>query len=142
MADQRRGEGDVPEEAVQTPEEALDGAASSELARKDAVAAMPAAQYEPNPKHKPLPTPGRHGSICPQDVNAQALLSESEVHGKKRYATNGSEAFCAQCHDVGRNLWHGYPVSWAEVPPRIRQIWVAKGKVSSRTIRRDRRRLT
>lgn len=126
---------------MQTPEDGLDEATSSERAPAEVVAATPTPQYEPNPKHKPLPTPGRHGSICPQGVNALALLSESDLYGKKRYATNGSEAFCAQCHDADRNLWHGYPVSWAEVPPRIRLMWVESGKVSSRTIRRDRRRL-
>jgi hypothetical protein len=29
--------------------------------------------YEPNPKHKPIPTPGRHGSICPRNANGAAL---------------------------------------------------------------------
>lgn len=114
-----------------------------EPSETDTVATAPAVsrpQYQPNPKHKPLPTPGRHGSICPQNVDAQALLSESHLYGEKRYATDGSAAFCAQCHDADRNLWHGYPVSWAEVPPRIRQMWVGTGKVMRRTIRHDRRR--
>jgi cytochrome c peroxidase len=113
--------------------------AESEAAQPD-TAKMQPLQYQPNPKHKPLPTPGRHGSICPKDVNAQALLLGSEVYGKKRYATNGLDAFCAQCHDVDHNLWHGYPVSWAEVPPRIRTIWVKNGTVARRTIRQDWRR--
>jgi hypothetical protein len=140
FAERRRGKM-AQEEVVQTSGGIGDGT-SPQRARVESAAPTPIPQYEPNPKHKPLPTPGRRGSICPQDVDADALLSDSELHGKKRYATNGSEAFCAQCHDVVRNLWHGYPVSWAEVPPGIRNMWVGSGKVSSRTIRRDRRRLT
>jgi hypothetical protein len=133
------GEAGAREEAAEPPE--AYAAIPSEGVQREAVATLPPLRYEPNPKHKPLPTPGRHGSICPQDVNAQALLSESELVGRKRYATNGLEAFCAQCHDPGRNLWHGYPIAWAEVPPRIRGLWIGSGKVTSRAIRRDRRRI-
>ena len=31
-------------------------------------------KYEPNPKHKPIPTPGRRGSICPSGVDGPRLL--------------------------------------------------------------------
>ncbi len=61
------------------------------------VAALPLT-YEPNPKHKPLPTPGRHGSICPPTANGVALLAESDQVGQRRYATDGAVAYCAQRH--------------------------------------------
>jgi hypothetical protein len=78
--------------------------------------------YEPNPKHKPIPTPGRHGSICPRGVNGPLLLAQSDVHRNKRYATDGENAYCAQQH--GPNKWHGYPVDWDEVPPVLVGEWV------------------
>ncbi len=94
--------------------------------------------YEPNPKHKPLPSPGRHGSICPPHANGPALLRSSQLVGKKRYATDGESVYCAQEHEQGK--WHGYPVDWDEVPPALIFRWVAEGKVERRTIRRARRR--
>jgi hypothetical protein len=97
-------------------------------------------RYEPNPKHKPVPTPGRHGAICPPDVDAQALLEASEQHDGKRFATNGVDAFCAHCHRPEENCWHGFPIPWEDVPPKLRSRWIEEGIVSRRTIRRDRRR--
>ncbi|GHG29677.1 hypothetical protein GCM10018791_52580 [Streptomyces zaomyceticus] len=96
--------------------------------------------YEPNAKHKPLPQPGRHGSICPKGANGPTLLSTSDLVGKKRYATDGTLAFCAQQHSVERNLWHGYPVTWEEVPPKLRAKWISEDLVSARTIRRAMKR--
>lgn len=93
--------------------------------------------YEANPKHKPLPTPGRHGSICPPSTNGPALLAESDLHGKKRYATDGERAYCAQQHQTGR--WHGYPVDWEEVPPSLVSQWVTQDRIDRRIIRRARR---
>lgn len=63
--------------------------------------------YEPNPKHKPIPTPGRHGSICPPDADGPGLLSISDIDHRQRYATDGADAFCAQCHeyDEKRMAW-------------------------------------
>ena len=100
--------------------------------------------YEPNPKHKPAPTPGRHGSICPRHADGQALLSSSEQDGRQRYATDGTNAYCAQRHDPGnmpgREAWHGYPIDWDDVPPTLVTQWVAEEKVERRTIRRAKRR--
>lgn len=95
--------------------------------------------YEPNPKHKPIPTPGRRGSICPRGVDSSRLLSESVLAGEKRYATDGESAFCAQCHDGERNLWHGYPVNWSEVPPPVVNSWIRVGLVSRRAVKRTSR---
>lgn len=94
--------------------------------------------YEPNPKHKPIPTPGRHGSICPPHADGPALLTQSDLVGQKRYATDGENAYCAQQHATNR--WHGYPVNWDEVPPSVVARWVAADKVERRMIRRARRR--
>lgn len=93
--------------------------------------------YEPNPKHKPIPTPGRHGPICPRHADGPTLLLESELVGQKRYATDGERAYCAQQHVPNR--WHGYPVNWDEVPPSVIAKWVAADKVQRKAIRRARR---
>lgn len=98
----------------------------------------PALIYEPNPKHKPVPSPGRHGSTCPPGADGAALLADSDPAGSKRYATDGAEAYCAHQHSPGR--WHGFPVDWHEVPPRLVAGWVAAGKVERQAIRRARRR--
>jgi hypothetical protein len=95
--------------------------------------------YEPNPKHKPIPTPGRHGSICPPYADGQELLRSSDLHGQKRYATDGANAYCAQQHDTSRGAWHGYPVDWDEVPPPLVTQWIAEDKVKRRTVRRANR---
>lgn len=95
--------------------------------------------YEPNPKHKPVPTPGRRGSICPRGVDASRLLAESVLVGRKRFATDGEAAFCAQCHDRERDTWHGYPLDWSEVPPDVVVAWLQKGLIDRRMLRRARR---
>lgn len=95
--------------------------------------------YEPNPKHKPIPTPGRRGSICPPGIDSSHLLGGSVLVGQKRYATDGESAFCAQCHDRQRELWHGYPVGWNEVPPAVVEEWIAQGSVDRRVAKRARR---
>ncbi len=97
-------------------------------------------RYEPNPKHKPA-APGRRGSRCPRNVDPVSLLQNSTLHGKKRYATDGGQAFCAQCHDLESDLWHGYPILFAEVPPSIKNHWQATGAITRRAMRQaDRRR--
>lgn len=97
-------------------------------------------EYQPNPKHKPIPSPGRRGSICPSGVDSSRLLAGSVLVGQKRYATDGNSAFCAQCHDGERDLWHGYPVGWNEVPPQIVKTWIGSGLISRRVAQRTRRR--
>lgn len=97
-------------------------------------------QYEPNPKHKPIPSPGRRGSICPMDADAARLLANSVPHGRKRFATDGDWAYCAHCHDGSRDLWHGFPVGWDEVPMKIVNDWIEQGAVKRSTVRRAARR--
>lgn len=96
--------------------------------------------YEPNPKHKPLPSPGRRGTICPPGVVGADLLPGSVLHGSKRFATDGLHAFCAQQHDPERDAWHGYPVSWPDVPPAIVRAWTESIPGLRREIRRASRR--
>jgi hypothetical protein len=91
--------------------------------------------YEPNPKHKLPWARGRRGSICPV-VDAQALLATSETTSAapaKRFATDGRMAFCGVQHAAGR--WHGYPVTWKEVPGALRQKWLDEGRVKRSDVR-------
>ena len=97
-------------------------------------------QYDPSKKHKSGQSPSRRGSLCPPGVNASGLLRSSVLDGRKRFATDGQRAFCGQCHDWDRDLWHGYPIDWDEVPPKILRDWIYQGAVSSRTVKRARRR--
>lgn len=94
-------------------------------------------QYEPSDKHKTPWQRGKRGSLCPRSVDvadAQTMLDSSLLEGKKRYASDGSRAYCAQEHIADR--WHGYPVGWEEVPPKIRAELVERDGVSRRDIRR------
>jgi hypothetical protein len=92
--------------------------------------------YEPNPKHKEPWQRGRRGSLCPpmEDGAAQELLGGSDLEGGKRFACREGKAYCAQEHLPGR--WHGYPVGWREVPPKLRGKWLEKGIVSRADMRR------
>lgn len=81
---------------------------------------------------------GRKGSLCPEDIDrrhAQALLDASEMVGKQRYAVFAGRAYCAQSDDHGTH-WHGYPVGWKEVPPRVWHRFLKDGKVSRRDLGR------
>lgn len=95
-------------------------------------------KYEPNRKHKEPWQPGRKGSLCPSHISEEdrdRLLAESEedpTGAGKRFATDGSRAYCAQEHRPG--VYHGYPVGWREVPEKLRRQWLAAGKVKKREI--------
>jgi hypothetical protein len=106
----------------------------------DGEADVPEPAYEPNPKHKPVPQPGRRGSICPKGADGPGLLAVSDQVGRQRYATDGEQAFAAQCHNVSGNLWHGYPVNWDEVPPKLVAKWIAENLVERRTTRKTQRK--
>jgi hypothetical protein len=93
-------------------------------------------RYEPNPKHKEPWQRGARGSLCPKEADGPALLAASLVdpeHPGKRYATDGHRAYCGQEHHPGR--WHGYPVQWREVPPKVRSGLVAGNQVSKRDMK-------
>lgn len=79
--------------------------------------------YESNPKHREPRQPGRKGALCPRDIGlarAQEMLDESVEEGRRRYAIDNGRPFCARQHDALRNRWHGYPISWSEVPGSVR----------------------
>jgi hypothetical protein len=95
-----------------------------------------AMQYEPNPKHKEPWQRGARGSLCPAGADGPALLAESEPdpgRPARRYATDGTRAYCGHEHMPGR--WHGFPLEWRAVPAPIRNSWLAQGRVSKRGIR-------
>ena len=97
-------------------------------------------QYRPRNKHKQYPSPGRRGSICPKDVDAPQLLRDSVPDGNQRYATDGERAYCAQCDDPEQDIWHGYPVSWNDVPQKIVNGWINERLVRRSTVRRGEKR--
>lgn len=93
--------------------------------------------YEPNDKHKKPWQRGKRGSLCPPDIDLETageMLDGSVVEGRKRFASDGTGAYCAQEHLEGR--WHGYPVGWEEVPPGVRAELAERLAISSRVIRR------
>jgi hypothetical protein len=95
-------------------------------------------KYEPNPKHKQPYQVGRRGSLCPPTISledAARMLKQSDLVGNARYATSGGTAFCAREHRPG--LWHGYPVSWHEVPPSLWHAWIEKGTLKRSEIRKN-----
>lgn len=88
-------------------------------------------QYECNPKHKEPWQRGKRGSLCPRSIDqhlAQQLLERSIPDGKKRYAVHQGVPYCAQCHLADH--WHGYPVSWVEVPPLVKKEWRTQGLIT------------
>ena len=92
--------------------------------------------YEANPKHKEPWQPGRKGSLCPAWSHelAQDLLRESAVSSAgSRFATRDGQPFAGQEHQPG--YWHGYPISWSEVPEKIRRNWIEDGMVTRKQIR-------
>jgi hypothetical protein len=87
--------------------------------------------YKPNPKHSEPWQSGRRGSLCEASVRPRAaeLLDGSVPYGDKRYAFYDGKAYCAQ--EEATNLWHGYPVGWEEVPPKLVRQWVKAGLVTN-----------
>jgi hypothetical protein len=85
--------------------------------------------YVPSVKHKPVPSRGVKGDICPEDVDldrAQELLEASVPDtGRKRWATDGERFFAA--HPDGVGGWHGWPEPLERVPVAILRGWQADG---------------
>ena len=122
-----------PGESTRAPKNPHGDEGDSALAHSSAETAL---RYEPNPKHKTPWQPGRKGTMCPawSHKEASSLLTKSVAASKggKRYATAGGTAFCGQEHSTG--VWHGYPITWMEVPPVIRNRWIAEGTVTKRQV--------
>ncbi len=93
--------------------------------------------YEPNPKHKEPWQHGRKGTLCPKwsHLQSSVLLKKSirSAKGNHRYATLRGVAFCGKEHRPG--IWHGHPVGWEEVPPKIWRQWLKDGIISRKQIR-------
>lgn len=100
-------------------------------------------RYEPHDKHKSWPSRGVKGARCPDEEamakSAVELLAESVPKGggsDKRYACDGRYAFCAQAHRPEQGLFHGYPVTFREVPAAILTAWIHGGLVTRRHAQR------
>ncbi len=95
--------------------------------------------YEPSPKHKSWLRPyDPDATQCPSwsHDHAAGLLKESltEPGDDRRFATEQGMAFAARV--TRSDVWHGYPVPWAEVPEAVRERFVANGQVTRRQIKR------
>lgn len=112
-----------------------ESSSDSQQTQPPAEDARPALAYESNSKHSEPWQPGRKGSICDMEVRLHALtlLQESELEGDKRFAVFNGRPYCAQEQRTG--IWHGYPVGWVEVPPRLHRIWKLQGKVTKRQLK-------
>ncbi len=42
-------------------------------------------------------------------------------------ATTGGDAESASSKDEPPNRWHGYPVGWIAVPPKLARHWIRDG---------------
>ena len=93
-------------------------------------------EYESNPKHSEPWQTGRKGSLCPKDLKqlAQELLNNSELVGKQRFAFHEGRPYCAREHR--KNVWHGFPVGWREVPAELRNKWKRAGNIRKRDLDR------
>jgi hypothetical protein len=58
---------------------------------------------------------------------AQDLLKASVLVGKKRFAYRDGACFAAYVTRAELNEWHGFPVSWAEVPAAAKKAWREAG---------------
>ena len=89
-----------------------------------------------NAKHNRPWQRGRRGTLCPAELRtkAQTLLLESVQVGKRRYAVHEGKAYCAQQH--GKDLWHGYPVGWVDVPKSLRNQWISQNRLKRREVRK------
>jgi hypothetical protein len=91
--------------------------------------------YKSNPKHSEPWQRGKKGSLCDAEVRplAPRLLEGSVLVGDKRYAVHDGKAYCGQ---EAENVWHGYPVGWVEVPPKLILQWRKEGKLAKRDVKR------
>lgn len=64
---------------------------------------------------------------------AELLATSTEMSPGERYATSGGVAFSGKEHRPG--VWHGYPIGWVEVPPKLIKLWQSEQRVSKRQIR-------
>ena len=86
-------------------------------------------RYVASPKHKPVPSRGVKGNLCPADIDADRAqeLLDSSVRGadRKRWATDGERFYAAHPDNAGG--WHGWPEPLERVPAAILRSWRADG---------------
>ena len=101
--------------------------------------------YESNPKHGRPWQMGRKGALCSNvkdkpTCSVDELLQSSVKDGEKRFNFDNGIAYAAQCHGIepntGTELWHGYPIPWVEVPPKIRNTWIKENRVRNRQMKK------
>lgn len=98
--------------------------------------------YEGNPRHRDPWQRGAQGSRCPKGVDGRVLLPQSVVdprNPRRRWATDGVGAYEAKPTNIinseGDEVWHGFPVPWHDVPPKIVRSWIQENKVTRREVR-------
>lgn len=116
--------------------------------------ALPA--YRGSSKHKNRPVNEQKGTLCPEWTHSTpsggfatdvlkhnwALTEAAKLFAAavldpatgRRYATARGVAFEAKSTNDG--TWHGYPIPWENVPPKLTQQWVATGTVTRRELKR------
>ena len=112
--------------------------------------------YVGSPKHKNRPVRGPKGTLCPEwthqtphaglgddvlvhpwdQTEASRLFNAALIDSTsgRRFATARGIAFEAKSTADG--TWHGYPISWENVPDWIKRQWIAELKVTRREIKR------
>ena len=110
-------------------------------------------RYRGTIKHKNWHPGGGYGTRCPswtheaaaqgfagepychpwEETQAHAMLAESVLDGRRRYATRRGIAFVAV--PSGDGTWHGYPVPWQDVPRNVRDAFVSEDRVTRQQIR-------
>lgn len=100
--------------------------------------------YAANPRHKQPWQVGARGTLCPPDVDGPALFESATTDPRspgKRYNTDGERAYCAH-PDIKNSpdttqvvTWHGFPVSWRDVPTTVQRQWITEGRIARLRLR-------
>lgn len=120
----------------------------------DQPTAAPKFIYRGSQKHKNRPTSERKGTLCPEWTHNTTSTGyehdpflhpwkDTEAHKlfqKAQFLENEHKCFATACgiafeaKPTGDGTWHGYPVPWIAVPPKIIQKWVKDNLVTNRQI--------
>ena len=115
---------------------------------------MPSLHYRGSIKHKRWQPRGGYGTLCPtwthkastqgfagnsdshpwEETQAHSMLAESVLEDGRRYATRRGIAFVAV--SSGDGTWHGYPTPWKDVPRKVRDSFVRRGRVKRHETRK------
>jgi len=64
---------------------------------------------------------------------AQEILEASDRCGQSRFGIRDGMAFKGHEHAPGR--WHGHPIAWNEVHPKLVNQWIRAERVTRREVR-------